>query len=194
MNVLRVASGIILAGIVAVWLAGCLPESEHPVAPVDPAQDDARLWGAWLHAAEDGFSIAHVFSMEDKSLQIVMIDHDVEGIGADPETYAAHATKLPSGDYLNVLVTGSETGYLVGKYSFKGTDLISLAFPSDEALKAAVKSGALAGVITDEGGGLQDLKITASSKQWQDFLAKAPTDFFGDPLEFERVGPAYVSE
>lgn len=194
MGLLRLGPGIILAGLAAVWLAGCLPESEHPVAPADVAKQDARLWGAWLHVTEDGFSVAHVFQTEDQALQVTMIDHDVEGIGGEPDHYGGHTTSLPSGDYLNVLVKGSETGYLIGKYTFKGTNLVSIAFPSDEALKATVKSGALPGTITDEGGGMQDLRITASSKQWQDFLAKAPADFFSDPIEFERVGPAYVSE
>lgn len=183
-----------LSAVLAVWLASCLPESEHPVDLADVAKQDARLWGAWLHVAEDGFSVAHVFATEDQALAVDMIDHDVEGIGGDVDHYGAHTTSLPSGDYLNVLVKGSETGYLIGKYMFQGTNLVSIAFPSDEALKAAVKSGALPGTITDEGGGLQDLRITASSKQWQDFLAQAPQDFFSDPIEFKRVGPAYVSE
>jgi hypothetical protein len=186
-----------LAVLLTLWLAGCLPESKHPVAALDPAQQDPRLWGAWLHVAEDGFSIAHVFATETHGLQIVMIDHDVEGVGGTPESddiYDAHASRLKSGDYLNVLVKGSETGYLIGKYSFTGTDTMSISFPSEEALKAAVKSGGLDGTIKDEGGNMQDLAITASSKQWQAFLAKAPKDFFSDPVEFQRVGPAFVSE
>lgn len=185
--------GLIVALIapLSVWLAACLPESEHPVGT---ARQDPRLWGAWLHVAEDGFSIVHVLAEEGDRLRIINIDHDVEGIGSDPDDYAGFATELSGGAYLNVLVTGSETGYLIAKYAFQGTDLVSIAFPSDEALKAAVKSGALPGAITDEGGGRQDLRITATPQQWQDFLAKAPPDFFADAVAFERVGPAYVSE
>lgn len=191
MRPLRLGLMAALAAWLAASLAACLPESEHPVGG---ARQDPRLWGAWLHVAEDGFSIVHVLAEEADRLRIITIDHDVEGVGSDPDSYTAFATKLPGGEYLNVLVSGSETGYLVGKYVFQGTDRVSFAFPSDEALKKAVKSGALPGTITDEAGGRQDLRITASPQQWQVFLAKAPPELFADQLEFERVGPAYVSE
>jgi len=36
--------------------------------------------------------------------------------------------------------------------------------------------------------------VTATSEQWQAFLAQAPQEFFGRETAFERVGPAYVSE
>lgn len=177
---------------VSVWLAGCLPESEHPIAPADSQAGDPRLWGAWLNVAEDGFTIAHVLATEAGNLRLVTVDHDVEGIGGVDE-YDAHVTRLPQGDYLNVLVTGSETGYLVAKYKFKGADTVSIAMTQNAALEQAVRSGALAGTITEEGG-VPDLRITASSEQWQAFLAKPPADLFGEELEFQRVGPAYVNE
>lgn len=182
-----------LAGFLALWLTACLPESENPVAAPDPAQQDPRLWGAWVHVAEDGFSVAHVFATEAHTLQVLWIDHDVEGIGGEPETYDAHVSKLPSGDFLNVLVKGSETGYLVAKYVFKGKNTVSIAFLTDAALTDAVKAGALPGTIGGEGGA-EDVRITATAQQWQAFLANPPKDLFDDPVDFERVGPAYVSE
>ena len=36
--------------------------------------------------------------------------------------------------------------------------------------------------------------LSAGLTLMQAFLAKAPKDLFGDALEFQRVGPAYVSE
>jgi hypothetical protein len=94
---------------------------------------------------------------------------------------------------LNVLVTGSETGYLIARYTFTDADTLSIAMTQNAALEAAVRSGALAGAITEEGG-VPDLRITASSEQWQAFLAKPPAGLFGEELLFQRVGPAYVSE
>lgn len=183
----------VLLAALAIWLAGCLDESEHPVAAADPAQEDPRLWGAWLSVMEDGFTVVHVLATEDHKLRVIAIDHDVEGIGSEPDFYDAYPSKLPSGDYLNVLVTGSETGYLIGKYGFDGKDSVSIAFPAESALKAAIEYGALPGQVTDEGGVL-DLRITATPEQWQAFLAKASADFFNEPMTFARVGPAYVSE
>ncbi|HNB27720.1 MAG TPA: hypothetical protein PLR41_12210 [Alphaproteobacteria bacterium] len=189
---LRLAAAA-LAATLAVTLAGCLDESEHPVSAADPAQEDPRLWGAWLNLQEDGFTIVHVQATEKHGLHIIAIDHGVEGIGGEPDVYEAFASRLPVGDYLNVEVTGDEAGYLIGKYSFDGKDALSVAFPAEAALKAAIAGGALPGKITDENGVL-DLRITASSEQWQAFLAKPPADFFNEPIQFQRVGPSYVSE
>ncbi len=187
-HIRRMAAGLALAAL----LAGCLPESEHPVAAADPAKNDARLWGSWISEAEDGYMIAHVFATEKDSLSISLAEHGVEGLG-EIETYDVHVTNLPSGDYLNVVTTGSEAGYLIGKYQFDGTNAVSVSFASNAALEQAVKSGKLAGTTKVEGG-LTDVRITATSQQWQTFLAKPPAEFFDEPISFERIGPAYVEQ
>ena len=181
-----------VGAILAVWLAGCLPESEHPIAPADPAKSDARLWGSWLSTEEDGYMIGHIFATDGGTLKFVLAEHGVEGIGGI-ETYEGHVTQLASGDYLNTMVTGPETGYVIGKYELKDKDHLAVWFPDNAVLEQAVKDKKLAGTITDEGG-IPDVRITATSEEWQAFLAQAPTDFFGQPMEFERLGPAYVSE
>ena len=188
------AMGRLLAGpILAVtFLAGCLPESEHPVAAADPAKNDARLWGSWVSMAEDGYMIAHVFATEKATLQIALAEHGVEGLG-EIETYDVHVTNLPSGDYLNVVVTGSEAGYLIAKYQFDGANALSVWLAGNEALEQSVKSGKLAGTTKVEGG-VTDVRITATSEQWQAFLAKPPADLFDEPMSFERIGPAYVEQ
>jgi hypothetical protein len=183
----------LVAGLaLATLLAGCLPESEHPVAPADPAKNDARLWGSWLSEEEDGYMVAHVFATDKDTLSIALAEHGVEGLG-EIETYDVHVTNLPSGDYLNVVVTGSEAGYLIGRYQFDGTDKVSVSFPGNEALEQAVKSGKLPGTTTVEGG-IADVRITATSEQWQKFLAKPPAGFFDEPISFKRIGPAYVEQ
>src|SRR5688572_27637129 len=184
----RMAAGLALAAL----LAGCLPESEHPVAAADPAKNDARLWGTWISEEEDGYMIAHVFATEKDSLSISLAEHGVEGLG-EIETYDVHVTNLPSGDYLNVVTTGSEAGYLIGKYQFDGTNAVSVSFASNAALEQAVKSGKLAGTTKVEGG-LTDVRITATSQEWQAFLTKPPAEFFDEPISFERIGPAYVEQ
>jgi hypothetical protein len=196
-HIRRMAAGLALAAL----LAGCLPESEHPVAPADPAKNDARLWGTWISEEEDGYMVAHVFATEEGTLKIALAEHGVEGLGK-VETYDVHVTNLPSGDYLNVVVTGSEAGYLIGKYQFDGTDAVSVRFPNNAALEQAVKSGTLAGTTKVEGG-MTDVRITATSEQWQKFLplaqwqehlSRPPVGFFDEPISFKRIGPAYVEQ
>jgi hypothetical protein len=193
----RMAAGLALAAL----LAGCLPESEHPVAAADPAKNDARLWGTWISEEEDGYMVAHVFATEEGTLKIALAEHGVEGLGK-VETYDVHVTNLPSGDYLNVVVTGSEAGYLIGKYYFDGTNAVSVQFLSNAALEQAVKRGMLAGTTKVEGG-ITDVRITATSEQWQKFLAqtlwgeilsKPAVGLFDEPISFKRIGPAYVEQ
>ena len=196
-HIRRMVAGLALAAL----LAGCLPESEHPVAAADPAKNDARLWGSWISEEEDGYVVAHVFATEEGTLKIALAEHGVEGLGK-VETYDVHVTNLPSGDYLNVVVTGSEAGYLIGKYQFDGVNAVSVRFLSNAALEQAVKGGLLPGT-TKVKGGMTDVRITATSEQWQKFLPQAlvgevlsrpPAGFFDEPLSFKRVGPAYVEQ
>jgi hypothetical protein len=186
----HILAGLMLA--TAILLAGCIAESEHPVAEADPAKSDPRLWGSWLSEEEDGYMIAHVFATEKGALQIAIAEHDVEGVGKI-DTYDAHATQLPSGDYLNVKGAETEDGYVFVKYKFDGTDQLSVWSMQDDKLVQAVKDGKLPGTTKQEGGDT-DVRITATSEQWQAFLAKAPADLFGDPTRFKRIGPAYVQK
>lgn len=181
-----------LAVVAAITLGGCLAESEHPIAAADPDKNEPRLWGSWLSLEEDGYMIVHVFATDDHRLRISVAEHGVEGIG-EVETYDAYVTNLPSGDYLNVVVTGDEAGYVIGKYQFDGTDRVSVWFPQNETLVQAVKDRTLPGITRPEGSGV-DVRITATPEQWQAFLAKAPAEFFGEPTVFQRIGPAYVEQ
>jgi hypothetical protein len=187
-HIRRMVAGLAVAAV----LAGCLPESEHPVAAADPAKNDARLWGSWISEEEDGYMVAHVFATEDGRLSISIAEHGVEGLG-EIETYDVHVTNLPSGDYLNVVVTGSEAGYLIGKYQFDGTNAVSVSFVGNAALEQAVKSGKLPGTTKVEAG-MTDVRVAATPEQWQAFLAKPPAGLFDEPIRFKRIGPAYVEQ
>jgi len=173
-------------------LAGCLSESEHPVTPPDPGGGDARLLGAWLQVTEDGYSVYHVFKTDRPDWDLAAADHDVEGFG-EVESYTGHTSHLESGDYLNVLVTGSETGYVVLRYEFIDANHVRMAFSDNDLLVEAVKSGKLPGTVTEESTG-PDVRITASSEEWQKYLAAPPAGLFDETFELERVGPALIAE
>ena len=186
----RMAAGLALAA--TALLGGCLAESEHPIAAADPAKNDPRLWGSWISQEEDGYVVAHVFATEADTLQVSIADHGVEGLG-HVDTYDAHVTQLPTGDYLNVMGPETEDGYVFVKYRLTGTDHLSVWSMENEKVVQAVKDGKLPGTTKQEGNDV-DVRITATSKEWQTFLAKVPAEFFGDPMEFERIGPAYVEQ
>ena len=111
----------LVAALLAV--AGCLPESERPLAPPDPEGGDARLLGAWLHVSEDGYGVYHAFKTDRADWDLVIASHDVEGIG-EVETYIGHTSRLDGVDYLNVLVTGSEGGFMFVRYVLRDIALV----------------------------------------------------------------------
>jgi len=184
----RMAAGLALATL----LAGCLAESEHPIAAADPGKNDPRLWGSWISEEEDGYVIAHVFATEADTLRVSIAEHGVEGMG-DVDSYEAHVTQLPTGDYLNAMGADTEGGYVFVRYQLTGTDALSVWSMANENVVQAVKDGKLPGTIKQESSG-DDVRVTATPKQWQAFLAGAPADFFGEPMEFKRIGPAYVEQ
>ena len=186
----RLVAGLALAA--TALLGGCLAESEHPIAAADPAKNDPRLWGSWMSEEEDGYIIAHVFATEADTLQISVAEHGVEGMG-HVDSYDAHVTQLPAGDYLNVKGPDTENGYVFVKYKVTGTDQLSVWSMENEKVVQAVKDGKLPGTTKQEGSDV-DVRITATSQEWQAFLAKAPAEFFGEPMEFKRIGPAYVEQ
>jgi hypothetical protein len=184
----RMAAGLALATL----LAGCLPESEHPIAAADPKNNDPRLWGSWISEEEDGYIVAHVFVTEADTLRIAIAEHGVEGLG-DVDSYDAHVTQLSTGDYLNAMGPDTENGYVFVKYEITGSDQLSVWSMENEKVVQAVKDGKLPGTTKQEGGSV-DVRVTATPKQWQAFLADVPADFFGEPMEFKRIGPAYVEQ
>jgi hypothetical protein len=185
--------GRTLAGLaLAAALAGCLAESEHPIGAADPKNNDPRLWGSWLSEEEDGYIVAHVFATEADTLRIAIAEHGVEGMG-DVDSYDAHVTQLQSGDYLNARGPDTEDGYVFVKYKVTGSDQLSVWSMENEKVVQAVKDGKLPGTTKQEGSDV-DVRVTATPEQWQAFLAQVPADFFGEPMEFERIGPAYVEQ
>jgi hypothetical protein len=185
----------LLAGLAltaATVLGGCLAESEHPIAAADPDKNDPRLWGSWISEEEDGYVIAHVFATEADTLRISIAEHGVEGMG-HVDSYDAHVTQLPTGDYLNAMGPDTENGYVFVKYQLTGTNALSVWSMENEKVVQAVKDGKLPGTTKPEGSDV-DVRITATPKQWQAFLADVPADFFGEPMEFKRIGPAYVEQ
>jgi hypothetical protein len=186
----HVLAGLAMAAAIA--LVGCLAESEHPISAADPEKNEPGLWGSWLSQEEDGYVITHVFATEDHTLRISVAEHGVEGVGK-VDTYDAHVTNLPSGDYLNVMGPETEAGYVFVRYKFTGTDRLLVWSMQNDKLVQAVKDGKLPGTTKAEGGDV-DVRITATPEQWQAFLAKVPAEVFGEPMNFERIGPAYVEQ
>ncbi len=154
----------LLAGLAltaAAVLGGCLAESEHPIAAADPDKNDPRLWGSWISEEEDGYIIAHVFATESRHAADFDRRTRVEGMG-EVDSYDAHATQLPTGDYLNVMGHRIRRRLCVRQIPVRpATDAVSVWSMENEKVVQAVKDGKLPGTTKQEGSDV-DVRITAS--------------------------------
>jgi hypothetical protein len=109
--------------------------------------------------------------------------------GAQPTI--AHVSQLASGNYLNLQTDTRQ--YLIARYAFESGDRLSLQFVDWNSLTNAINEKALPGVLKEEGSKKVPY-VTATSAQWQEFLASAPPDLFGKSWTFVRPEPETTVE
>jgi hypothetical protein len=169
----------IAAALMALALAGCL--SEHPVGKPDPQSNDSRLLGKWRSEDENfppfdrGRSVWLVTAISDGTLQIERQNRKGQ-VHEGSQPTIAHVSRLASGDYLNLQLDTRQ--YLIARYALEGADRLSLQFVDWNRLTNAINEQALPGVLKEEGSKTVPY-VTATSAQWQEFLASAPPDLFG---------------
>jgi hypothetical protein len=176
-------------------LAACL--SEEPIGKPDPATNDSRVLGKWrsedtsFPPFDNGQSVWLVEAVDDGTLSILRQNRKGE-TRAGSRPAIAHVTQLPSGAYLNLKTDGRE--YLIARYTFDGPDRLSLQFLDGAAVAKAINEKTLPGVLKQEGAKMTVPYVTASSAQWQEFLAVERPGLFGKAQVFVRPDPVTTAE
>jgi hypothetical protein len=182
------------AALMALALVGCL--SENPVGKPDPQSNDSRLLGKWrsedknFPPFDQGRSVWVVEAIDDGTLKIERQDRKSQ-VPTGSRPTVAHVTRLASGDYLNFRLETRE--YLIARYTLDNGDRLSLQFVDWNSLTNAINEQALPGVLKKEGSKTVPY-VTATPKQWQAFLEKAPPDLFGKSWTFVRPEPETTVE
>jgi len=186
-----------LALAVVAGLAGCKVDTVHPISAAGVTPPDRSIYGAWQYREKGELTYVHIgpeFSLAaagtappaDQRTRIVIVDHKPNGLTG--EAYVAHGSRLGQARYLNVLQVedGKPAGYILVRYALAGRDTLRFSTVSEDALKAAIGAGRIAGSV--RGAGLSsETAMTAGSAEIEAFLRAEGDRMFGKPVVLRRV-------
>lgn len=142
-------------------LAACCPlTSVNPLGPVQDAQHDARLAGAWrIDSPRNELAFVHLAKADGNRMQVLALEHQAEG-RMEWAAFTVYVVARAGNHYLNIDLkeVGTEEarkyqGHIVVHYTLPDNDTLVLARMDLEAVVAAIESGNLSGEVTYEAAG-----------------------------------------
>jgi len=176
-------------------LAGCLPVSTtSPVGSTTGFRPDPALYGMWEGASQnpdehDVAYIAFVPGGDDGNATAIFVTTPVPAKSGDWASYAVKITALGPYHFLNAhaLITdgrpaeGSEAQSFPVLYEMHAGGTLTLYLIDEDAAKAAVQSGKIAGQV--QGGSYGDVTLTAAPPQLDAYFSShAGRALFTKPL------------
>jgi hypothetical protein len=177
----------------ALMLAACIPvTTKSPVGTTAGFKPDPAIYGMWEGAPEDGKGEAFIAIIPDSDGEATAIftDVPVPVKSGDWATYAVQTTALGEYRYINARAILSDGRPAEGReatssfpilYRMTGDNTLKLYLVDEDAAKAAVTAGKIAGKI--EGGNFGDVMLTASPAALDAFFSSdAGRALFTKPL------------
>jgi len=185
--------------VVLAALAACIPESRHPLSPVEQARADTRLAGLWSgRLIESELDVLVQFVPRGSGMTDILLIADVSPdntADAGWSAYRMFPSRLGGRDFMNIRLLSNDgkpageegENYLLCRYRFEADGRLGVWRLSQEAAKSAVENGKLAGEIRE--GLTTDVVLTAPGADLADFFAgDAGESYFATPVgSFTRV-------
>jgi len=172
----------------AIFLGGCVPYSDNPLADPNSEKIDSAILGTWFWNEESDSGFVHMgLNKESKLLQVVMIEYDKDGT-IDVSEFSGHTSSLGNNKYLNlkwVRPTDEPKGYLLIKYAMEG-EALAISFLNAEVIENAIKEGSLKGTV-GEGKYVYSLSITEEQEKLQQFFLKHDKELFQEKNNLNRL-------
>ncbi|MGH6962723.1 MAG: hypothetical protein ACREE7_19765 [Dongiaceae bacterium] len=181
-------------------LAGCLPESQNPIAPPEAAIIDPQLPGLWMTQVEDEQLYLHVLKGDGHLYDVVSVSHRPDGRGAT-DLYEGYVTPVGDLRFANLQPIDSldddsgdiQATYFFTAYEFEGPDRLVVRFLAQQPLIDAIAAGKLKGEVSTanklQALGL-DVLLTEEPARLAEFLATTdPAVLFDRSMTFRRVPP-----
>ena len=180
-------------GAVLFVVAACVPTAEHPVTRPGQSPDKALL-GAWHGKLEGGGAIDLYFlgRQEKPEMTAMMI---TTGDGAkDHGEWSAFTVvtgEVKGTHYLSALwdyndgeaVQGRDRGWHIMRYTITPEGTLQLFAVNEDRLLKAVKHKKVEGKIDDKDKKYPEVRVTASSEAFEDYLATIdPLKLFDKPF------------
>ena len=201
----RFGSLTVLSAGLALMLAGCLPvTSKAPVGTTVRQSADPALIGTWRPVAEKTKTkdngppgYFHLIAAKDGTITALLVSTGAAAKkNGEWSLYRAAGATLGGHHYLNVQIVSDDgtpakdaNANIPVLYRFGKDGKLTLYLLGEEATKAAIASGAIAGTVAD--GKLGDVELTATPQKLDAFLAseKGAALFTEKLVTLKRAAP-----
>ena len=174
--------------VMVIFLGGCVPYSDNPLADPNSEKIDTAILGTWFWNEESDSGFVHIgLNKESKLLQVIMIEHDKDGT-IDVSEFNGHTSSLGNNKYLNlkwVRPADEPKGYLLIKYSTEGESL-AISLLNAKVIENSIKEGSLKGTVGKEKYAYS-LSITEEQKTLQQFVLKHDKELFQEKSNLNRL-------
>jgi hypothetical protein len=178
-----------LITLLAVWVLGCIPDSDHPLTAPGKEPADPAILGTWFWKDKNETGYIHI-GLDEKSrrLTLTMVDFDEDG-AMETSVYSGHTSFLEENKYLNLKWAHPPqdelTGYIFVKYAV-GADALGIALMDSEAVEKAIKDGALEGRLKKDKW-FFSVHITEGQKMLQSFVRKHDKRLFPEMKYMKKL-------
>ena len=189
----------ILAVFAALFVAACVPETETFLSDPGEQPIDARVLGTWYTLERDGREavILTVRRTRDQRISVIWTELKPRNVRSEHDRpvqfvrYTGFTTQIDKANFVNLRLvdrrswkSGAPTRFIMRYWLTK--EGLRIAFMKDDVFKKAVKTGKLAGRLTED-----DVLITAKREALIAFIREVGVDkAFAKPTKpLHRLAP-----
>lgn len=182
-------TGLLSVLFLALVLAGCVPESVHPLSDPAQAKVDSRLIGLWSARIDNEDAILHFVPRSDGWTEIVMVTYRNQREDGEWSVFRMFPSRIGGKNYMNVrfIAEAAERApskrFHLARYRLSQDGALTVWSMSAPAGRSAIKAG-LKGSIRKARFG-DDIVIEAKPAELAEFLRGTDTE----KLFSNRIGP-----
>ena len=184
----------LIAGLLVTFLcAGCIPESENPISPLEDAAQEAGLYGIWRMEDEAVVRYVHIGAEGERGvprtvepqrglMRMWVVTHrkdDDRTVLEQPFSMRFFVSQAGNNHYMNTVTPFDDAAsdaenkppkFFFVKYELEGSQL-TLCGMDFQAAAAAIGDGQLGGTVTRDGKDIKSVQLTGTSEQLREYLA-----------------------
>ena len=180
-----------LITVLAIFVLGCVPESDNPLTNPDKEHIDASILGTWLWKDENESGFIHIgLDEKNKLLRLIMVDFDRDK-ELEVSEFSGHTSLLKGNKYLNLKwvrpAHAEIPGYIFVKYEVR-SDSLGIALMDNEVVEKAIKDGSLKGNLKKDQWSFS-VHITEGQKKLQGFIRQEDKGLFPEMKYLQKLHP-----
>ncbi|MCW8129930.1 MAG: hypothetical protein KIS92_06205 [Planctomycetota bacterium] len=182
------------AAVLLLPFAGCGPAtSANPITDPKASKRDQRLEGAWIFQSDDKKTIMHFTLRKEHEFRILVANNKGD---AGDAVYDASSSEAGNRRFLNVRIrkvdeAGVRTvgdGHVLVWYEVSDEGVLKLRLSKSDGFAKAIDGEKLKGEVTRDKKKVLGVKVTDSSQNLAEYLAKSNLDDdFGDAVELKKL-------